>query len=79
MRRRHFQKLNLEKVGRFFVLKSKVREIVASKSAFNATVKAKAEVNYQVEIFASTRSFIPFEEAWLEVLSVIAQLDIPEN
>jgi Nucleotidyl transferase AbiEii toxin, Type IV TA system len=78
MVRLHGNTLDLSKVSAFLVQKSEAREIVAAKSSFNASVREKAIVNYQKEISRNTTAFIPFDEAWDEVLLLVSRLSIPD-
>lgn len=78
MVRLHGNTLDLSKVSAFLVQKSEAREIVAAKSSFNESVREKAIVNYQKEISGNTTAFIPFDEAWDEVLLLVSRLSIPD-
>ena len=77
MVRRHGATLDLGKVSEFLVRKSEVREIVATKSAFNGEVRERALVSYEAEIRPFTTEFIPFDEAWHDVLALVSRLDLP--
>ena len=44
----------------------------------NIDVRALAVANYDAEIKASTKAFIPFDEAWAEVVSLVNRLEIPD-
>ncbi len=78
MVRLHGSTLDLSKVSTYLVEKSEAREIVAAKSSFNESVREKAFVNYQKEIRDNTTAFIPFDEAWNEVLLLVSRLSIPD-
>ncbi len=78
MVRKHSALIDLEKVSSFLVRKSEAREIVATKGAFDEEVREKAETTYEAEIRDFTTEFIPFDEAWAEVLAFVARLTIPE-
>ena len=79
MVRRHHETIDLNKVSTFLVKKSEARGIVASKSAFDESVRDKAAVSYQEEVRPFTVRFIPFDEAWDEVLRLVARLTIPDG
>jgi predicted nucleotidyltransferase component of viral defense system len=78
MVRSHSDAIDLGKVSAFLIQKSEAREIIATKSAFDESVREKAEVNYEAEIRPFTTEFIPFVEGWGEVLRFVAKLRIPE-
>jgi predicted nucleotidyltransferase component of viral defense system len=78
MVRRHGASLDLGKVASFLVRKSEARDIVAAKPAFNASVRERALVGYEEQIRPFTTEFIPFDEAWEEVLALVARLSIPD-
>lgn len=78
MVRKHPEKIDLGKVSAYLIRKSAAREIVATKSAFNDGVKDQALASYEDEIRGFTTDFIPFEEAWGEVLAFVSRLGIPE-
>jgi predicted nucleotidyltransferase component of viral defense system len=70
--------VNLAKISEFLLRKSGARGIEPRRSSYDESVKQRAIVNYQVEIRAQVTEFIPFEEAWSEVLSLVSRLSIPE-
>ena len=78
MARRHGDTIDLGKVSAFLLRKSEAREIVATKSAFDESVRQRAAVTYEDEIRPFTTEFIPFDEAWEEVLRLVARLSIPD-
>lgn len=78
MFRRHGGTMDLGKVSAFLVRKSEAREIVATKSSFDKSVREKAVVNYEQEIRPFTTAFIPFDEAWDDVLRLVSRLSIPD-
>lgn len=78
MIRKHPDKISIEKISSFLIRKSEAREIVATKGAFNESVRDQALTSYDDEIRGFTTQFIPFEEAWNEVLGLVARLMIPE-
>jgi predicted nucleotidyltransferase component of viral defense system len=71
-------KLNLSKISAFLKQKADARHILPSKSAYNEDVRSRAASGYEAEIGVQTRSLIPFDEAWEEVLTLIGQLEIPD-
>jgi predicted nucleotidyltransferase component of viral defense system len=78
MVRRHGDTMDLDNISIFLIKKSETRGIVATKSAFGESVREKAAFNYEAEIRGFTTEFIPFAEAWAEVLSLVAKLRIAE-
>jgi predicted nucleotidyltransferase component of viral defense system len=78
MVRRHANTIDPSKISAFLVQKSEAREIVATKSSFNAAVREHAAVNYDQEIAPFTTAFIPFDEAWDDVIRLVSRLGIPD-
>ncbi len=78
MVRRHGTTIDLGKVSTFLVRKSQARGIVPTKCAFDESVRGRAAWNYAEEIRPFTTAFIPFEEAWTEVLRLVSRLTIPD-
>lgn len=78
MIRRHGNAVNLVKISEFLIKKSAAREIIASKGAFNTAARELAAHSYDAQIRPFTTDFIPFEEAWDEVLNLVSKLDIPD-
>lgn len=70
--------IDLEKVSAFLLRKSVARGITPRKSSYDDSVRERASVNYEQEIKAQATVFIPFDEAWNEVLGVVRQLSIPD-
>jgi predicted nucleotidyltransferase component of viral defense system len=70
--------IDLGKVSEFLLRKSVARDITPRKSSYNDSVRERASVNYDEEIKAQATVFIPFEEAWAEVIDVVRQLSIPD-
>jgi len=79
MSRKHLESLDAGKIGLFPLQKSEARQIVATKQAFDASVRGRAEISYEAEIRASTPVFLPFEDAWVGVLDLIAKIGIPDR
>jgi predicted nucleotidyltransferase component of viral defense system len=71
-------RLDLAKVSAFLKRKSDAREILPKKGAYNDEVRSRAAAGYETEVEAQTRAFIPFDEAWEEVLTLVRKLDIPD-
>jgi predicted nucleotidyltransferase component of viral defense system len=78
MLRKHADSIDLGKVSSFLIRKSEARQIVATKRAFDETVKKKAETSYDAEIREFTTEFITFDQAWSEVLILVSHLTILE-
>jgi predicted nucleotidyltransferase component of viral defense system len=78
MIRRHGDAIDLSKVSVFLVQKSEARDIIATKSAFNDAVRERAAVSYVQEIRPFTTAFIPFDEAWDDLLRLVSRLSISD-
>ena len=78
MVRKHSAVIDLGKVSSFLLQKAKARQIVATKSAFDAKVREKASATYDAQIRNFTTAFIPFEDAWAELLTFVSRLSIPD-
>jgi predicted nucleotidyltransferase component of viral defense system len=76
--RAHPETLDLGKVSAFLLTKSEARAISPRKSAFNDEVRTRAVAGYDTEIGSQTSEFIPFDEAWEEVLRLVNRLAIPD-
>ena len=76
--REHRDAMNLEKVSEFLVRKSVGRIAPPRKSSFDDEVRSRAEAVYREEISRQTPEFIPFEEAWADVLQLVGRLSLPE-
>jgi predicted nucleotidyltransferase component of viral defense system len=67
------------KIGRYLKQKAEIREIEVRKSAFDSVVRDRASFGYERRIREEAPGdFIPFEDAWQDVLSLVASLDIPD-
>jgi predicted nucleotidyltransferase component of viral defense system len=75
--RENRMKLDLGKISDFLLRKSEGRIDSPRKSSFDDEVRRRAEAVYAKEISAQTSAFIPFEEAWREVLQLVRELSIP--
>lgn len=76
--RAHGESLDLGKVSEFLLRKSEGRIPPPRKGSFDAEVRRRAEAGYQDEIRPQTSEFIPFDEAWTEVIELVGRLSIPE-
>src|SRR5262249_36151553 len=76
--RAHPETLDVGKVSAFLLTKSEARSISPRKSAFSDEVRSRAAAGYDAEITAQTSEFIPFDEAWEEVLRLVNRLAIPD-
>jgi predicted nucleotidyltransferase component of viral defense system len=78
MVRKHSELIDIGKVSSFLLRKSEARQIVATKGAFNEAVRERAAASYDAEVRDFTTEFIPFDEAWGEVLDLVLRLSIPD-
>jgi hypothetical protein len=72
------EKIDITKITQFLLAKCDARGIQPTKSSYNDVVRKLAMENYEVEIRAQATTFIPFDEAWAEVLSLVSRLGIPD-
>ncbi len=76
--REFHRELNLASIAKYLQEKSVVRNIAVSKSAFNEEIRDLAARDYDMRIQPMAGvGFIPFDEAWEAVLSLVDSLDIP--
>nr|WP_254053769.1 hypothetical protein [Singulisphaera sp. GP187] len=75
---KHLELIDPGKVSSFLLRKSEAREIVATKGAFNDDVRGRASLSYDAEVREFTTEFIPFDDAWAEVLALVSRLTIPD-
>jgi len=67
------------KIGKYFEQKSSIREIEVRKSNFDDGIRNLAAFDYEVRIKKEgPRDFIPFDDAWRAVISLVESLDIPD-
>ena len=67
------------KIGDYLQQKSRVRGIDAKKSSFDDVIRQRAASEYEKHIHEQApHDFIPFEDAWQDVLSLVRSLDIPD-
>jgi predicted nucleotidyltransferase component of viral defense system len=74
----HGANLDLTKISEFLLRKSQGRISSPRKSSFDDEVKKRAEAVYDEEIRHQTSEFIPFDEAWADVLQLVRLLPLPE-
>ncbi len=72
--------LDRAKVAEYLLLKAGARDVSVSRAAFkDPDVEQRARMDYD-ELRVTTRaSFIPFDEAFRELLVLVGELDIPER
>jgi predicted nucleotidyltransferase component of viral defense system len=71
--------IDIEKIGRFLVQKANLRDIEVHKSSFDDVIREMAHVDYDLRIHEQAPyDFIPFGEAWENVMSLVNSLDIPD-
>jgi predicted nucleotidyltransferase component of viral defense system len=71
--------LDGNKVGKYLVEKSAIRDIVVSKSAFDDEIRERAAYEYEKRLREQAgKHFIHFADAWNGVLSLVETLDIPD-
>lgn len=70
--------LDRGKVADFLLRKAKIRDVYVSRSAFDEELRQWSYANYDKDIRSQTgEHFIPFDEAWSELVRFVASLDIP--
>ena len=79
MVRRHPSGIDPGKVSAFLVRKAAARGIAATKHAFDDSVRGHAAATYDAQIRPFTTAFIPLDEAWVELLGLVARLEIPNG
>jgi predicted nucleotidyltransferase component of viral defense system len=70
--------IDVEKVSEFLVRKCEPRGIAPRKSSYDESVQRLARQMYDQEIEAQAADFIPFDQAWAEVLAFVGRLSIPD-
>jgi len=78
--RDHRGELDLDRVSRFLIEKAAARAIDARKSAFDAEVRKRASIDYEVltETIGDDHADIAFDDAWAHVLELVQGLSLPE-
>ncbi len=70
--------LDRKLVADFLLRKAAVRDVAVSRSAFDEELRRRAFVTYEAHVRSQAGpAFIPFEEAWSEVMALVTSLDIP--
>ena len=73
------QNVDRSKIGQYLQKKARIRDIEVKKSSFDDVIRAMASEDYDNRIHEQApRNFIPFDEAWQDVLSLVQSLDIPD-
>jgi predicted nucleotidyltransferase component of viral defense system len=71
--------IDRDKIGRFLVQKAKIRDINVRKSSFDDVIRKMASGDYDLRIHEQApNNFIPFDDAWQDVSSLVQSLDIPD-
>jgi len=78
MLRDHGREIDERKIGDYFRRKCAARDIHPAKSMFDDDIRSRASVEYDGLFDQLRDDFIPFDEAWCEVLALVHRLDIPE-
>jgi predicted nucleotidyltransferase component of viral defense system len=78
MMREHGDKLDHRLISLYLQHKSEARHIEAKKRLFDKDLRARAKYGYE-ELQASTgEAYIPFDDAWADVMSLVRSLAIPD-
>ena len=78
MLRKHGSEIDRRKIAEYLLLKCQSRGIEARKSAFDDDIRARAYYQYET-LFSSTEpDFIPFDQAWRDVTTLVSMLAIPD-
>ncbi len=72
------EELDFGKISAFLLRKCEGRIDSPRKRSFDDEVRRRSEAVYAKEIGSQTSAFIPFDDAWAEVLQLVRQLSIPE-
>ena len=78
MVQKHGSAIDRPKVSEFFVRKAAARHIEACKSAFDNDIRARAAVEYEHLFDEHDPEFIPVDEAWAILTTLVGELDIPD-
>ena len=77
--KRDNRELDRSKIGEYMIEESAIRDIVVSKSAFDDEIREMAAYEYDKRLREQAgKHFIPFANAWNEVLSLVETLDNPD-
>lgn len=76
---REFQgNIDFEKISTFFYEKCKIRDIIPRQSSFDEKVREMAAFDYEKRLKEQAKEkYIPFDEAWMLVETIIDKLDLP--
>lgn len=76
--RLHGASLDRRKVTDYLLRKAANRDIVPTVAAFvDPEIKSRAVYGYETLFSKSEPDFVPFEEAWLSLLGLVAELGLP--
>ncbi len=77
--RRKGAEIDRAKIAEYLKRKSEIREIEVRKSNFDDEIRKMAAFEYDVKIKnEAPQDFIPFDEAWREVILLVQSLNIPD-
>jgi predicted nucleotidyltransferase component of viral defense system len=76
MMRDHGESLDRTKIASYFLRKCRIRQIEPVAAMFDGEIKRRASAEYGHLFQSSDPAFIPFEEAWAEVMELVSSLDI---
>lgn len=69
---------DIARISGFLINKAAARDIQARKGSFDDAVRSLAVVDYEAQIDPKTPGYIPFDEAWSQVLKFVSKLEIPD-
>ena len=71
--------IDRDKIAEYLKQKSAIREIEVRKANFDDEIRERACVDYEVHVRTQApRDFIPFDDAWQAVISLVQSLDVPD-
>ncbi len=70
--------LNRDKLAQFLDAKARARDIQVRKEMFDEEIKRRAVFEYEYLFDSLDPDFIPFEDAWQEVVRLVDELRIPD-
>jgi hypothetical protein len=71
--------IDRDKITEYLKRKSSIREIEVRKSSFDDDIRERAAFDYEVHVKTEApRNFIPLDDAWRDVISLVQSLDIPD-
>ena len=74
----YFGSLDLDKVSQYLKQKAAIREVKVSRGAFDDTIRSLACEGYGCIFSEEDARYVPFERAWVDVLSLVSRLDLPD-